>query len=1364
MSNNIGEQVCEAIGIISESLINSLQFDSTIKCTIVDDSRRNEGIYKVNNGSATFTAYSNEKLSNGTPVYVTIPEGDFNNDKLIVGKVASLAEGNVYHYVSPLDNFLEVKSLYSQPGEWSLLANHPQNTQICIGENMFAIPLQGLTRIGLGASFKAWLDSQECRFGHYGLRLELQLAAADNSSVAQSSETTEEAVVNNTINLLLDSSQMIGNPYVFENYFKQEAVFDIENVGAIEGYKLFFYQASGSFKNSQGNPIVYTDSLNDELPDNLFVTDIQLSIGQDLRDVKGEYVHLDCFDGLTYSDATEQKNIYLTWVHEDVQTDQKYPIDETSEASLAISDIRWYYFDVNENSDGYGGINWKYINDAAQLFHWTNNNLDEYKQIKVVIIYGEEPGYEPYSELTEQEFNNLKTIIYIYDEDKKEYIEVANNATYDVSTTYYYQTPDIRQVYRSNILTFEKIEDVKVDYGIVDDIVWGLNLNCYDKKDNLLIPSYGNYLLYNEQNELIDQAEGNVIRQIDYQLLLDDGNGNLIDRTAEVKEQSVATWLFPYENTMIKCQEDNDISVREVYQATLLTKTMWEKNYNNGTQNIYFTKSSWAQLVVQEDSTNNIIEADKKYYTLENNGVLVKYKIADDQTELPAGTYYILNSLNKDPAVAVYFTEDPDVVYYTQTNIRSIQTNEPFKFLINRKWSADKDDNWVKCSVEYDGVTYTGVQELTFGQAGTQGANYSVLIDYDNLDNPDIAAIQANKQANYELTVHIYDKNNRELISEEELTGIGYEWGWYNGIVPANISIDAQKISAKTTQLNVTDQLSLTDQSLGILQVKITGLNNAGSETSYPLYAYMPIAIRNEAYGHISGTDKIVYLTDGTPQYYKDEYILYDAYGARTEASWDITYPKSVRYYTETLFPLTSFESGYDYYTKNNNNYSKVTINANSKPDSTIQYYIGLQTSSDGIEYPTINDNNCLVPCSFYIRNPNAPICAAAATVNDNVVYLQPILIIESRYFSAAINEWDGKTVSLNGGEGTILASRIGAGRKNSNNQFSGVILGDWSEKADANVNTLNRYTGLYGFKDGKMSFGFKDDGTAFIGANDAGQILFDGNKSVIQSKDYDVTNGKNGAYFDLYNGQLKLANADGKYLNLNASAPSYPLEIASSNTYTRIGWDGTLYTSNGWFNGTIYGSDIYAGTLNSPDGSITLKGSIELEYSGDNSSQGYLGAMKSGLPLATGASNDNNKGIGFAYQQNSITSYTEVVGPLAEFDKEKTYYYIVNSWNNTSYYIKATEPSPIQGRQYYIGITTDPVNTEVKATSKNCGMKYNNTYLSISYDGIGIGDSTAFKNFLVHTGIVLGSNSRGSNYNTITNPREGQLYFKIVG
>ena len=72
------------------------------------------------------------------------------------------------------------------------------------------------------------------------------------------------------------------------------------------------------------------------------------------------------------------------------------------------------------------------------------------------------------------------------------------------------------------------------------------------------------------------------------------------------------------------------------------------------------------------------------------------------------------------------------------------------------------------------------------------------------------------------------------------------------------------------------------------------------------------------------------------------------------------------------------------------------------------------------------------------------------------------------------------------------------AGTKDSNNTFTGVMMGDLG-KAEGNI----RESGLFGFNKGSASFGFKTDGTAFIGKNGEGRIVFNGKDSVIQSGNY---------------------------------------------------------------------------------------------------------------------------------------------------------------------------------------------------------------------------------------------------------------------
>ena len=56
--------------------------------------------------------------------------------------------------------------------------------------------------------------------------------------------------------------------------------------------------------------------------------------------------------------------------------------------------------------------------------------------------------------------------------------------------------------------------------------------------------------------------------------------------------------------------------------------------------------------------------------------------------------------------------------------------------------------------------------------------------------------------------------------------------------------------------------------------------------------------------------------------------------------------------------------------------------------------------------------------------------------------------MMQSKYDFALLNDWDG-SLTLNEENGTILSTMLGAGRKNSDNTFSGVLIGDIRQGTD---------------------------------------------------------------------------------------------------------------------------------------------------------------------------------------------------------------------------------------------------------------------------------------------------------------------------
>ena len=238
------ELLCTATKIIVDNAINDVRFDQTVECTIKDASKAKKGIYRVNNGSATFVAYSYDEYREGDSVYVLVPNGDYNNDKTIIGK--KVKDKTIpYHYIAPFDNLLDITGnlLTVDIGAPGLTANMPKeyNEEVVKNDNTIVIErrtdgwekqifeltpddlnngkgYEDFTRLGIRASFQSWLSEYHCAAGNYGLRIEIIYRSSDT---IEKSENPKDLPLTQT-EIILDCADMIGNPYAFESFYQQE--------------------------------------------------------------------------------------------------------------------------------------------------------------------------------------------------------------------------------------------------------------------------------------------------------------------------------------------------------------------------------------------------------------------------------------------------------------------------------------------------------------------------------------------------------------------------------------------------------------------------------------------------------------------------------------------------------------------------------------------------------------------------------------------------------------------------------------------------------------------------------------------------------------------------------------------------------------------------------------------------------------------------------------------------------------------------------------------------------------------------------------------------------------------------------------
>ena len=153
-----------------------------------------------------------------------------------------------------------------------------------------------------------------------------------------------------------------------------------------------------------------------------------------------------------------------------------------------------------------------------------------------------------------------------------------------------------------------------------------------------------------------------------------------------------------------------------------------------------------------------------------------------------------------------------------------------------------------------------------------------------------------------------------------------------------------------------------------------------------------------------------------------------------------------------------------------------------------------------------------------------------------------------NQYGNAKINGWDGNAVDIDNEGGVILAPQVGAGRKEPDNTFTGVIIGE-AKQNDSGMSKT--YNGVLGFSKGRRSIYLDaQTGRAYFGVTGQGQIelIPDGDSTIggwiigqksLHSKGKDHfgplgdINAPVGAYLDR-DGLMDFTSSSGNYLRYN--------------------------------------------------------------------------------------------------------------------------------------------------------------------------------------------------------------------------------------
>ena len=562
-------------------------------------------------------------------------------------------------------------------------------------------------------------------------------------------------------------------------------------------------------------------------------------------------------------------------------------------------------------------------------------------------------------------------------------------------------------------------------------------------------------------------------------------------------------------------------------------------------------------------------------------------------------------------------------------------SGEELLYSIAANYSYTKTDNQITLHVTYNGQDLEAQTNFIFlkdGDPGTNGTNYVCKIVPNVRQGEEVPdriifntsqqRLNFNPSGSSSQWVKVQLWGNGELVYEGTRSSSSAQIEWsilsnkydYSTSDFTNLSIveNTGTITASTYQTSQADTAN-------IVKVNLTY-----QDVDY--CAYMPICLvnlRNSSYNisiaQNTGFKYVTYSTDGrNPQYDSNNpfKIVVTMNDTDVSLNSNVSYTWNIkgRVYYDGAWHSTNL------LTKVNND---TTLDKNEARFIPAQSY----------------DGQCVtvaVECIVYLSG------------GEIGRILIPIYFGLNRYGMAALNAWNGNTIQTSAEGGFILSPQMGAGRKEDDNSFTGLVMGEVKEGSSSTTEV-----GLFGYNRGQRSiFLDAETGTAAFGVRDQGQIVIDPSdgRALIRSGNY--VEGSSGMAIDLTTPEIIYGNGnfhideDGVLIAQvgNLGSGSQQIHIGGSGTRSYL-YSGTKNQLASNTNGFYLGTDGFA--LGSGSG----QSAFQITPSGEVSATNIIvqsGSQRSGrIELEAGSGSSmisfyyNNSRRGYIYgSSNGLEIY----------------------------------------------------------------------------------------------------------------------------
>lgn len=1026
-TSDLQGSLLQAIDYLVNNRVDKINKDVTLTATIKKCVNSLTQEYQVNYNGGFLSAYAQEgaSYSENQQVYVLVPENDWSKRKLIIGKASQVTEDDNVTFVSSLINdynmigqntIVDMNNILPQglhsylASEYILLYQHDdaENSLLTFNETEFASYIKDAEALLIEASFMTRLPKAHrlAKNGLYGIQFVLAFKNADRP------EETKY------VSYVLDSNSMTGNPFLYNSYTDQYAIFpiDTENYLYVDSIMIW----------SEGF-VTESDTVQaDFWGADILVKEPEIYGLRQITATNGDYMlRLSTPQGAIFTSFEQSETLSALGT-------------VTYQINTNVTDSTTYYWFAkddridasSEDYNIYGGSGWRYLSEKGNNKEMTTTGYENraYENIyKLAAVYKE-------SVILKQEFT-------LYNQAASREITIDSN----LGTTFSFDrgTPVLTCLIDGNSSNFDPDypdEYFSFSWSKIDEFGGTTPLN----------------VTYEELEKQYNQALQN---GSDYSTIAAIRN-NMIAMEGVTFDRNVLT--YPISQIATNATFSCSVFLRETSTADdffIGSATITLQNESAASPTDYYILIENGDQVFQY-SESGVAPTSDRYQDPQEVLPLECHFYDPAGLEVNADTYAVKWRVPLDNTLIV--TPSEGMTTNPATELDEWYTQATYPLDIEDSYDYQATTNQVTCIVTYQGVEYQKDSDLFFTKVGENGTNGTDVV----------CKISPNREPSEGLLAIVTTNNSNPEWNNGQGMGVdALRFQAYNRTELLNLSTVRWTVSggngAQSRYLSIDSALGAinwADSGSGHRNQIVRGQTDFEGQTYYAFYPIPHI-------DYNSGTDYTVIINK----------------------TWTL---KSITYNADGRNPLYNKNQGLFFSLSNNaaNKYvvydvmggiedssasAAISISFEKDSAASLKTVQGMNVNEDGLYYVYVTPDDIYdgAWCNNTVR---ARIYGSQSEVGQNpeVTIYMPIYMSLNTFGLASLNAWDGNHVEINEDENYILAPQIGAGYKDDNNRFTGVVMGTAQtyDQSEPDV-------GLLGYSEGKQSiFLDAETGNAIFG------------------------------------------------------------------------------------------------------------------------------------------------------------------------------------------------------------------------------------------------------------------------------------------